>query len=128
MCSQVFCTGAELTTHCLQECGQLLSETGSTTAAVDTKPEELNSNVQNEYESDVDGDMFGGRMCKFCNNVFSNKSSLRYHQRFVHNFKDIYSCKTCGERFTFKKQLVAHRLTHPESERNAYECWLCHDT
>lgn len=110
---------AELNTHRMQECGRLIE-----IIATDDIPDEMDPN---SHESD--GEMNNSELiCNFCNNVFNNKSSLRYHQRFVHKFKDLYDCNKCGKRFTFKKQMIEHRSTHTGSEKCGYECWMCHET
>lgn len=47
-----------------------------------------------------------------CGKSFSNKSNLRFHQRNAHAAASLYSCNKCGQRFTFKRQLTAHRAKY----------------
>lgn len=120
-CSQVFCTVAELNTHREQECDQLI-ELGLT---ADADPQ-YQSESDDEMEDEIEDEMDKEAQCHICGSILSNIYNLRYHQRFVHDFKDLYKCTECGERFTFKRQLIAHRSTHAKRVRWAFECWLCH--
>lgn len=116
-CTQVFCTVAELSTHREQDCDQII-EMGS---AADADPQ-YRYLSDDELEEDTDTRV----ECHICGSILSNNSNLRYHQRTVHDFKDLYKCNECGERFTFKRSLQAHRVTHVKNKKWAFECWLCH--
>jgi len=69
------------------------------------------------------GQKWKGFKCKFCNNVFGDRKSLRCHQKSEHSDLMKYKCEFCGESFiwrnTFQRHLI---LAH---DFRAHECKLC---
>lgn len=97
------------------------SSAGAAALLIDNK-----SASQKENKS-IETKQSNGRIeCDNCVRSFTSRSNLIAHQRKAHPGKPIhgFSCEECGERFAYKKQLVAHRSTH--SDKRLHPCEECH--
>ncbi|EFP01002.1 hypothetical protein CRE_20693 [Caenorhabditis remanei] len=65
--------------------------------------------------------------CTTCNKMFFTESELNRHA--VYHTDVMYSCKTCPEKFKWKKQLLKHMKEHDENYNpSPYTCHLCDRT
>ncbi|XP_037100684.1 oocyte zinc finger protein XlCOF6 isoform X2 [Syngnathus acus] len=47
--------------------------------------------------------------CKTCMNTFSNRSSLRIHEKHVHSSERLFTCDVCAKTFKRKKDVTHHK-------------------
>ena len=63
-------------------------------------------------------------ICKICERVFTNYSSLYYHMKCTHENAKLFKCKFCDKPFNLKSGLKLHMKVH-ENNQELFKCNLC---
>ncbi|KAJ8675306.1 hypothetical protein QAD02_011092, partial [Eretmocerus hayati] len=103
-------------------CGQVYSETTTTSISVVENPNDVEEQNQQNIDSSVQDEF----MCELCCSSFDTSRGMSIHMQKIHPHEVRKFCKVCNTGFSCSADLRTHTTTHKVKKSNS--CKICSRT